>query len=415
MLNFYLKRSSVANKRPTAGQILSGEIALNTNSSDPGMFLKADDNSISKVGPVSVSGSPPNSTPSGSLGNFPGEYWMSVGASPRLSVYSGSEWATFPNSSQVLPFDNLYSSTGSLVSPRHIWGMMNLYTNPTYGQVPFTCTTSNSTTNPGCNLAGGGGGSAARCNMTTYNINAVENYTLCYQFLDQVTYQRTLISSLDNGATLGLKGSTIGVNGSGRWWRVGSLFAPCCYSDLSTRGWKDAVGGGTSGTNFWVACHFGLNGTAENSRRFFTFTSSTSNTWANGGAGLDIYAISGTIRFYRNIGGTTIFRSSSPVSFNTGANNDNIVLVYDDGNILQYSVNGSAWTSFLESGSSNNSNYIDTRFFLGTREILSSPINNFGNNNPIAACAYYVGDNAGMPSQSSLLAAGNAIRAMVQT
>jgi hypothetical protein len=411
MANFLLKRSSVANKRPETTQIDFGELALNTATVAPGLFLKnSNGTTISKLGPVQVSSNPPNSNPVGSSGTTVGEFWLQTGSAPKLNVNAGA-WSTFPDLNQTLPFDSLVNATGTRVTPRHAWGINNLYTDPVVGQLPFTCMTSNGTTNPGCNFAGGGGGSAAACNLTTYNLNAVEDYCHCYQLIDQVGRQRTLISALNAGAIFGVGGATVNVVGSGSWWRVGSLFAPCCYTDNVSRGWIDAVGGGTTGTNFWITCQFGLNGATENNRRFMTFTSVT-NTWANGACAISVNRGTGNIVFERNIGGTTVLRTTAALAFNTGNNNKNTFAVYDDGTVLRYSFNGGAWTAFLESGASSNANYIDTRMYLGRVE-GNSASGNFGNANPISACVYYVGNNAGTPTQASLLAAAVSLHASV--
>ena len=105
-------------------------------------------------------------------------------------------------------------------------------------------------------------------------------------------------------------------------------------------------------------------------------------------------------------------RTTGALAFNTGDNNKNTFAVYDDGTVLRYSFNGGAWTAFLESGVSSNSNYIDTRMYLGRRDD-GLAANNFGNANPLSACVYYVGNNAGMPTQASLLAAATSLHASV--
>jgi hypothetical protein len=413
MTNFLLKRSSVANKRPDTTQIDFGELALNIAAVAPGLFLKnSNGTTISKLGPVQVSTNSPNGNPVGSSGTTAGEFWLQTGSAPKLNANAGA-WSTLPDLNQTLPFDSLVNATGTRVTPRHAWGINNLYTDPVVGQLPFTFMTSNATTNPGCNFAGGGGGSAAACNLTTYNLNAVEDYCHCYQLIDQVTRQRTLISALNAGAIFGVGGATVNVVGSGSWWRVGSLFAPCCYTDNISRGWIDAVGGGTTGTNFWITCQFGLNGATENNRRFMTFTQ-TDGAWGNASVAIDVNRGSGNITYYRGISGVTSVRTTAALAFNTGDNNKNTFAVYDDGTVLRYSFNGGAWTAFLESGVSSNSNYTDSRMFLGRRNSGDAiAANNFGNSNPISACVYYVGNATGMPTQASLLAAANSLHASV--
>lgn len=69
---FILKKSSLFGKRPNKDNILPGEIALNTNSADPGAFFQVVDGNVVKIGPTAVSQVPPV--------NFPerGESWLSL-------------------------------------------------------------------------------------------------------------------------------------------------------------------------------------------------------------------------------------------------------------------------------------------------------------------------------------------------
>jgi hypothetical protein len=50
-----LKRSSILGKRPSNQVIQPGEVALNTNSDDPGAFFEVSDGNVVKIGPTSVS------------------------------------------------------------------------------------------------------------------------------------------------------------------------------------------------------------------------------------------------------------------------------------------------------------------------------------------------------------------------
>jgi hypothetical protein len=64
------KRSSILGKRPTNANLEPGEIGLNTNAVDPGLFFEVNDGSVVKVGPTSYLPQP--STPTPSLG----ELWV---------------------------------------------------------------------------------------------------------------------------------------------------------------------------------------------------------------------------------------------------------------------------------------------------------------------------------------------------
>ena len=86
-------RSSVANKRPVAGSMSDGQIALNTNSGSAGLFFKDASGNLIKAGPVSVGTSAPNSSPAGSSGNSVGEIWLdTTGGSYVIKIWDGSAW-----------------------------------------------------------------------------------------------------------------------------------------------------------------------------------------------------------------------------------------------------------------------------------------------------------------------------------
>jgi parallel beta-helix repeat protein len=88
-------RSNTAKERPLPGNLLDGQPALNTNSAEPGLFFKASDGSIVKIGPVAITsdGSPPNTGGLGQLGNTIGELWLDKSTlTPVLKVYDGSQW-----------------------------------------------------------------------------------------------------------------------------------------------------------------------------------------------------------------------------------------------------------------------------------------------------------------------------------
>lgn len=70
---FILKRSSILGKRPSKQNLNPGEIGLNTNSEDPGVFFEVSDGNVVKIGPTSVSLSPPVQFPER------GESWFDLG------------------------------------------------------------------------------------------------------------------------------------------------------------------------------------------------------------------------------------------------------------------------------------------------------------------------------------------------
>ena len=92
-INFLLKRSSTADKRPTAAQLDVGELALNYEGADPGIFFEDSAGAVRKVGPVTVSATAPNSSAAGSAGNSVGEGWLDTSVTPNeFKVWDGSAW-----------------------------------------------------------------------------------------------------------------------------------------------------------------------------------------------------------------------------------------------------------------------------------------------------------------------------------
>ena len=67
-----LKRSSIAGKRPTSENLSPGELGLNTNSLEPGIFFEVTDGQIVKAGPPAVLPYSPTSFPE------KGELWYDL-------------------------------------------------------------------------------------------------------------------------------------------------------------------------------------------------------------------------------------------------------------------------------------------------------------------------------------------------
>lgn len=89
-------RSSVARLRPEPAVLADGLPMLNTHESEPGLFFKARDGSLIKIGTATVGPQAPNSAPAGLIGNIKGEIWLDNGQSPPvLKVYDGSQWVSF--------------------------------------------------------------------------------------------------------------------------------------------------------------------------------------------------------------------------------------------------------------------------------------------------------------------------------
>jgi hypothetical protein len=90
-----LLRSTIAQERPFPGNLLEGQPAVNLNVSEPGLFFKAADGSLVKVGPAAITadGSPPNASATGQAGNAVGEMWLDKSVVPPvLKIYDGTSW-----------------------------------------------------------------------------------------------------------------------------------------------------------------------------------------------------------------------------------------------------------------------------------------------------------------------------------
>jgi hypothetical protein len=90
-------RSSTANKRPLPANMADGQVAVNTNTSSPGLFVKDSASGLLKIGPTHIGTTAPNLSPAagGATGNTIGEQWLdTTGANPLLKVWDGSAWKT---------------------------------------------------------------------------------------------------------------------------------------------------------------------------------------------------------------------------------------------------------------------------------------------------------------------------------
>lgn len=69
------KRSSILGKRPADQYLEPGELALNTNAADPGLFFETNTGEVAKVGPTFIGPNPPLTQ----IGYGPGESWYDTG------------------------------------------------------------------------------------------------------------------------------------------------------------------------------------------------------------------------------------------------------------------------------------------------------------------------------------------------
>jgi len=90
-------RSSTANKRPLPANMADGQVAVNTNTSSPGLFVKDSASGLLKIGPTHIGSTAPNVSPAsgGATGNTVGEQWLdTASANPLLKIWDGSAWKT---------------------------------------------------------------------------------------------------------------------------------------------------------------------------------------------------------------------------------------------------------------------------------------------------------------------------------
>ena len=92
-------RSSTADKRPTAANLLDGELSININAGTAGVFFENASGGVVKVGPAEVGATAPNASPpaGGSSGNSTGEFWLDTAnaggnSAQALKIYDGAAW-----------------------------------------------------------------------------------------------------------------------------------------------------------------------------------------------------------------------------------------------------------------------------------------------------------------------------------
>lgn len=107
------RRSSLLNDRPTPIRIGDGEICLNLNPADPGLYFAdstpAPSTGLIKAGPTFIGSSAPN-TPAAGFGSFSkGESWLDTSSTHIMKLWDGSAWQT--------PYAVASNTTGKPTSP----------------------------------------------------------------------------------------------------------------------------------------------------------------------------------------------------------------------------------------------------------------------------------------------------------
>jgi hypothetical protein len=95
-----------------------GQLAINTEATSPGVFVKDSAGGLVKVGPVHVGTTAPNASPAsgGQAGNTLGECWFdTTGGNYTMKVWDGSAWRNEVAGAAVLDGGN-FDNGSSVVS-----------------------------------------------------------------------------------------------------------------------------------------------------------------------------------------------------------------------------------------------------------------------------------------------------------
>lgn len=89
------RRSTLLYDRPYPNRIGIGEVTLNVNAGDPGLYFTDSTQSyLIKVGPTFVGSVAPNSPASGYGSLSKGESWLDTASTQILKIYDGTAWQT---------------------------------------------------------------------------------------------------------------------------------------------------------------------------------------------------------------------------------------------------------------------------------------------------------------------------------
>ena len=89
-------RSAVNQLRPRPTDLLDGQLMLNTNAGEAGVYFRLSDNTLARLGGVHIGTTAPNSSAAGHPGNSEGEAWVDTTdpAKPLFKVYQNGSWFT---------------------------------------------------------------------------------------------------------------------------------------------------------------------------------------------------------------------------------------------------------------------------------------------------------------------------------
>ena len=92
------RRSSTLNDRPFPTRLGEGELALNNNSTSPGLFfadnVASPSTGLIKVGPVHVGSTAPNSSAAGFTSSSKGDTWLDTTSTEIFKIFDGSSFQT---------------------------------------------------------------------------------------------------------------------------------------------------------------------------------------------------------------------------------------------------------------------------------------------------------------------------------
>lgn len=125
LLNFLLKRTSIARKRPQANLMAFGELNLNYDSVSGGVYFKDSAGDVRKVGPAQVGPTAPNDSPAGSAGHSTGEIWFDTLARD-FKIWDGTKWLVA--SEEGNPVGRMYwdgNPTATTIGTINTWRQFN--------------------------------------------------------------------------------------------------------------------------------------------------------------------------------------------------------------------------------------------------------------------------------------------------
>jgi hypothetical protein len=89
------RRSTLLYDRPFPTLMGVGELCVNANSGEPGLYFSDSTNtSLFKAGPTFIGSSAPNLSPAGFTSLSRGESWLDTASTQILKIYDGSAWQT---------------------------------------------------------------------------------------------------------------------------------------------------------------------------------------------------------------------------------------------------------------------------------------------------------------------------------